>query len=80
MLSNFNLSLSIDVHLLFQTEELYCELNYHDQKIQQTLACNIRKHWTAVSTLLGIISSVYHVLPHRRLNQRPQNAELKLYP
>ena len=34
------------------------ELNYHDQKIRQTIARDIRKHWTAILTLLGLISSV----------------------
>ena len=29
--------------------------------------------------LIGLISSVYHDLPHWRLNQQPQNAEPKLY-
>ena len=33
------------------------ELNYHGQKIRRTLVCDIRKHWTAVSTLLSLISS-----------------------
>ena len=37
------------------------------------------KHWTAVSTLLGLISSVYHDLNHWRSNQQPQIAEQKLY-
>ena len=55
------------------------ELNYHDQKIRRTLARDIRKHWSAVSTLLGPISSVYHDIPYWKSNQRPQNAELKLY-
>ena len=36
-----------------------------------------RKHWTAVLTLLGLISSVYCDLRHWRLNQRPQIAEPK---
>ena len=36
----------IDVHFLFQVEELYCELNYHDQKIRRTFARDIRKYWT----------------------------------
>ena len=40
-----------------------CELNFHDQKIWQTLTHDIQKHWTAVSTLLGLISSVYCNLP-----------------
>ena len=44
------------------------ELNYPDQKIRQTLACDVRKHWTAVPTLLGLISSVYRDLLHGRSN------------
>ena len=36
----------------FLEEELYCELNYHDQKIRGTFAHDIRKHWTAVSSLV----------------------------
>ena len=58
---------------------LYYKLTYQDQKIRQILACDIRNNWTAVSTLLGLISSVYHDLPFWRSNQRPQNAEPKLY-
>ena len=38
-------------------------IEYHNQKILQTLAHDIRKHWTAVSTLLGLICSVYCDLP-----------------
>ena len=37
------------------------------------------KHWTAVSTLLGLISSAYCDLHHWRLNKQPQKAEPKLY-
>ena len=49
----------IDVHFfLFQEEELYCELNFHDQKIRRTLTHDIRKHWAAVSTLLGMVIQV----------------------
>ena len=33
---------------------------------------------TAISTLLGLISSVYRDFPHWKSNQRPQNAEPKL--
>ena len=51
----------IDLQFLFQVEELYYELNYHDQKIRQTLLRDIRKHWTAISTLLGFIA-VYIVI------------------
>ena len=40
---------------------------------------DIREHWIAVSTLLGLISSVYRNLHHWRSNQRPQIAVLKLY-
>ena len=36
-------------------------------------------YWTAVSTLLGLISSVYRNLHHWRSNQWPQIAVLKLY-
>ena len=60
-----------------KTMTAYCELNYHNQKIWRTPTHNIRKHWTAVSTLLGLISSVYRDLPHRRSNHH--NAEQKLY-
>ena len=43
---------------------LKCELNYQDQKIRRTPTLDIRKHWTAVSLLLGLISSVYRDLHH----------------
>ena len=56
-----------------------CELNYHYQKIWRTLTYDIQKHWIAISTLLDLISSVYHDLYHGRSNQQPQNAEPKLY-
>ena len=52
------------------------KLNYHDKKIQQTLCSTYR---TTVLTLLGFISNIYSDLLHWRLNQRPQNAEPKLY-
>ena len=42
------------------------ELNYYDQKIQRTPMHDIQKHWTAVSTLLGLISSVYRDVHHQR--------------
>ena len=38
-----------------------------------------RKHWTAVSTALGLISSVYYDLHHWRSNQQPLIAEPKIY-
>ena len=45
----------------YTTETPSCsELNYHDQKISRTPTHDIREHWTAVSTLLGLISNVYH--------------------
>ena len=40
---------------------------------------DIWKHWTVVSTSLGLITSVYRDLPTWRSNQQPQNAEPKLY-
>ena len=40
---------------------------------------DIWKHWTAVSALLGLISSVYSDLHHWGSNQRPQIAEPELY-
>ena len=49
----------------FKVVELYCEWKYLDQKILRTLACDIQKHWTVVSILLGLISSIYHDLPTR---------------
>ena len=48
----------------------------------ENLANTCARHketWTAVSTLLCLISRVYHDLPHWRSNQRPQNAEPKLH-
>ena len=38
------------------------------------------EHWTAVSTLLGLISSAYCDLHHWRSNQQPQNAEAETLP
>ena len=38
------------------------------------------EHWTAVSTLLGLISSAYRDLHHWRSNQQPQNAEAETLP
>ena len=57
----------------------YCELNYHDQKIRRTPTHDKRKHWTAVSTLSRLISSVYRNIHHWRSNQRPQIAVPKFY-
>ena len=54
-------------------------MNYHDPKIRWTLTHDIRKPWTAVSTLLGFISSVYRDFHHWRSSHRPQIAVPKLY-
>ena len=67
------------IFLFFKKRNQFCELNYHDQKIRRTPTHDIREHWTAVSTLLGLISSVYRNLDHWRSNQRPQIAVPKLY-
>ena len=40
---------------------------------------DIQEPWTAVSTLLDLISCTYHNLHHWRLNQRLQIAVSKLY-
>ena len=64
---------------IYMVKNLYCKLNYHDQKIRQTPTYDKQKHWTAVLTLLGLISNVYHDLHHLRSNQQPQIAESKLY-
>ena len=58
---------------------IYCKLKYHYQKIRRTPTHEIREHWASVSTLLGLISSVYRNLHHWRSNQRPQIAVPKLY-
>ena len=70
--------------VLFQTIQFsiniqFCELNYHDQKIGRTLTQDIRKYWTAVSTLIGLISSVYRDLHHWKSNQQPQITVSKIY-
>ena len=76
-----NTSILINLFLTtYQTNKLsYCELNYHDQKIRRTLTQVIRKHWTTVSTLLSLISSIYRDLHHWRSNQRPHIAKPKLF-
>ena len=38
------------------------------------------EHWTAVSTLLGLISSAHCDLYHWRSNQQPQYAEAETLP
>ena len=55
------------------------KLNYHGQKVLQTLARDTRNNLTAVSTLLGFISSIYGDIPQWRSNEQSQNAEPKLY-
>ena len=49
------------------------------RKIRRTPMHDIQEHWTAVSSLLGFISSVYRNLHHWRSNQRPQIAVPKLH-
>ena len=68
-----SVNISKSVHTCLSTKYLSqsCELNYHDQNIQQTLKHDIRKYWTAVSTLLDLISSAYRDLHHWISNQRP---------
>ena len=44
-------------------------IELHDQKICRTPTHNIREHWTADSTLLGLISSLYRNLHQWRSNQ-----------
>ena len=39
----------------------------------------LTEQWTAVSTLLNLISSAYRDLYHGRSNQQPQTVERKLY-
>ena len=43
---------------VFLVEELYFELNYYAQKIRQTPTHDIRKHWTAVSTVLAVYTVI----------------------
>ena len=38
------------------------------------------EHWTAASTLLGLISSAHRNLHHWRSNQQPQYAEAETLP
>ena len=38
------------------------------------------EHWTAVSTLLGLISSAHRDLHHWKSNQQPQYAEAETLP
>ena len=38
------------------------------------------EHWTAVSTLLGLISSTHRDLHHWRSNQQPRYAEAETLP
>ena len=63
---------------MYLVEELYCKLNYHDQKIQRRPSHDIPKHWKPVSTFLGLIKA-YRDLRHGRSNHRPPIAERKLY-
>ena len=54
-------------------------MNYRNQKIWRTPTYDIWGHWRAVSTLLGLISSVQRNRHHWRSNQRRQIAVPKLY-
>ena len=65
---------NISVNIQKNEHNRLCELNYHDQKIRRTPTHDTREHWTAVSTLLGLISSVYRNLHHWRSNKRLQIA------
>ena len=49
------------VHFLFQLEESYCELNYHDQKIRRTLARDIRKQ--VFAGYFGLDNSIHNLFP-----------------
>ena len=48
--------------------------------IRWTPSCDIRKHWTAVSTLLGHISSVYHDLPPLEIKPSTTECRAKTLP
>ena len=71
--------MSYTVQEPFPQKKKWWKLNYHDQKIHRTPMHDIREHWTAVSTLLGLISSMYRNLHHWRSNQGPKIAVPKLY-
>ena len=43
-------------------------------------SCKHSEHWTAVSTILGLISSAHRDLHHWRSNQQPQYAEDETLP
>ena len=66
------LTLNTCTYFYFLSIGINIIMNYHDQKICRTPTYDIQEHWTAVSTLLGLISSVYCNLHHWRSNQRPQ--------
>ena len=53
--------------IIYFTNILSCELNNHDQKNQRTPARDLRKHKTAISTLSGLIRSVYRDLHHKEI-------------
>ena len=68
-----------DVHFSFLSSWniLWIELPWPENPANTSH--DMRKDWTDISTLLGLISRVYHDLYYWRSNQRPQIAELKLY-
>ena len=47
-----------------ENEKLNKYLDWVDQKLRRTLMHDVWKHWTAVSTFLSLISSVYRDLNH----------------
>ena len=59
------------INVIFELSQLENPANTYMQHTE---------HWTAVSTLLDLISSAYRDLHYRRLNQQPQNAEAETLP
>ena len=90
---NFSINLSFHLDYLVINFSTYCQitilylLSHTHTYIYINWITMTRKsskhfyteHWTAVSTLLGLISSAYHDLHSWRLNQQLQTAEPKLY-
>ena len=55
-------------------------MSYYDKKIRRTPTHDIREHWTAISTLLGLVSSVYRNLHHWRSNLKNKKNYIHLFP
>ena len=55
-------------------------MNYHDQKIWPAMRVTC-KHWTAISTLVGLIRGVYHNLSTgvRTSAHEMQNAQIYIH-